>query len=178
MRRRSRLHDLWRRYPHLQNAYFLPLHTRRATKEAKVTSHDTIITPDVHSEEDPGEPTNHKDVELDVIYVYQAADLEAYIDPEHFHALDDANCNFHHHYASPVNPSSTPVAYLPILLELSEIIATQKTGNFCQIFFAKMGNTKSFLFEGMMVRCTVGIPTSWILNLLCSAKQCGLVCCI
>lgn len=40
------------------------------------------------------------ETELNVTQLYQLADLESDIDPEHHDALEDANCEFLHDYAA------------------------------------------------------------------------------
>lgn len=83
-----------------------------------------------------------------MIDLYQAADLEADIDPHHQDALEDAERDFIHDFGTPFTPSSVPVADVPMLVTFSEIIAAQKTKYYCQIIFDTMGHAKSFSVEG------------------------------
>lgn len=94
---------------------------RGATKDANATETDTTAPQDVDTDED---------LELDAIDLYQAANLEADIDPDYRDALHNADRDLLHNYAVPDSPSSTPVADFPITANLSEIIAAQKTDDF------------------------------------------------
>lgn len=49
---------------------------------------------------------------------------------------------------TPAARSMTTVSDVPMPVTLSEIIAAQKTDDFCQTVIATMGHAKSFFFEG------------------------------
>lgn len=78
------------------------------------------------------------DILLDALYLYQATELEADIYLDHRDALGNADRAFLHSSAVQDASSSTPVADVPILITVSEIISSQKTNDFSQILFAMM----------------------------------------
>lgn len=83
---------------------------------------------------------------MDAIDLYQAADLEAHIDPNHRGTLEDAYHDLRKD-SVPVKTSSTPVTDFPMKISLSKIIAAQRTDQLYQTVFATIGHADSFFFK-------------------------------
>lgn len=101
-------------------------------------TNETIATPDVDYETDHDDPTDEEDLELHAIDLYQPADLETDIDPDHRDVHEDADHDLPHGCDTPPATSSTTVADVPMSIIHSEIIAGQKSDDFCQTISAKM----------------------------------------
>lgn len=84
-------------------------------------------------------PTDAEDIELDGIDLYEATYLEADIALDHCDQMEDGDRDLLHDCDKPSAPPSTPVAAVPMMVPLSEIMAAQKTDDFCQTFLATMG---------------------------------------
>lgn len=63
------------------------MHKRRARKETKVTATEINVTKDVDKEDGLKNPADDENLELYVMDLYQALDLEAKIYPEHHDEL-------------------------------------------------------------------------------------------
>lgn len=109
-----------------------------ATKDTNATATDTIVPPDVDTDDDLDKPTDDDELELDAIVLYQTTYLEACMDPDHLDLMDNINCDLLHNSAAADAPSSTPVADVPVPVTVSEVSAAQKTDNFCETVFATM----------------------------------------
>lgn len=83
--------------------------------------------------------------------LYQTADSDAHINPDHRDVLDDAERTQtelipHDDPQNASKPLPQQVADVHMPAEMSEIIAAEKTDDFCQTLFATMGQYKSYFF--------------------------------
>lgn len=81
------------------------MHSRRYTKDAKVTTTETNVPPDIDNADDEDD-----DLDLDAIELYRAADLESDIDPDHRDAQEESDSDSLHDYAA---QSSITLAHVP-----------------------------------------------------------------
>lgn len=93
-------------------------------------------------------PLEEEDIELDAIGLYQAADVEGDLDPDLRDTVDDMDLDAGIESAHNSTPSKIPVADVLLPVTISEIIAAQKTDDFCKTVFATICQAKSFFFEG------------------------------
>lgn len=114
---------------------------------ANPTAHYTAETSELDDETDLEDAVDDENLELDAIELYQDAKLLEEIDPDHQDELEDAKTDLIHDSATPDDPSPTPVDEVPMPVTLSEIIAEQKTDDFCQTVFSTIGNIKSFFIQ-------------------------------
>lgn len=79
-----------------KNSFVFPVLTRAATKDANATANDTTVTPDEDTDDDLDDSTDDEELELYTIYLYQAAYLEADVDPDHRDDPDHADSGLLH----------------------------------------------------------------------------------
>lgn len=105
------------------------------------------------SDDEGDDPFDDDDMELDEIELYQAVDLEAYIEPDNRDALKDTSHGHKDHDCTCdgttyIWPSPHPVGKISMPIAMSDIIESPKTNDFCQAVFATMAQAKSFFLEG------------------------------
>lgn len=106
------------------------------------------VNKDDPSDDDLDNSLDANNLVLDAIDLYQAVYLEACIDSDHRDVVKDAERNPPIKSEVSTTPSSAPVSDVPMRVTISEIIAAQKTKNFCQTVFITMDQPKSLFFKG------------------------------
>lgn len=102
------------RIPTFEYSLVLPLQTKRATKNQKATENETNIPPDLNTTKYFDDSAKEDNQELEAIDLYQATDFKAYIDSDHWNALEDADRDSLHDYAGPsYNPWPVCICRLP-----------------------------------------------------------------
>lgn len=81
------------------------------------------------------------------IGLYQATNFEADINTDFRYSLDDAKSNAGFNGANTFR-WTTSTHNFPMPITISEIIAAEKTDDFCRTVFATMGSANSFFLEG------------------------------
>lgn len=72
-----------------------------------------------------------------------------YIDPDHHDALEDVYPDPPTEHDVNTRPLSTPVAEVPMVVTILDIIASQKIDDSWQTIFSTMAQAKSFFFKGV-----------------------------
>lgn len=107
---------------------------------------------------------------MDTIYLYQAALLEAYIDPDHHNALEDVGRDLRHDTAAPDALLLTPLAEVSITVTLSEIIAAQKRTTYDRPSFLRFARLRYSSLRGRILYLATSIPKSLRLNRISSLE--------